>query len=595
MRDVGRVEAAAEQRDPHRPSRTPASAPGCRSSANARSNGANAASMLARSARPPRSRVRTSALPVSRSIAGGSATNSYGSLRQRKASRAQLARRRDQRDAGPVGTERRRVRHVQLHAAARLAARTCGTSAGTTIGRSRTPGGLRLGERRRPGVPVEERRARRSRTAASCPAPRRRSSPRTGTAPGRPAPCPASACSGDGITHGRPVSANVIGAPPAARRHHRQIAVERLRETRAAPRHPGRHQPRHLADRQPVAHRDRAQPDERRRSSPAPCRPRSRRRRAGSAGRARRPRRRARGGRAQRQRHRPDVGVVAAADVLQIDDQDVEPLQLRRRRRQRLERLAVQAGDRNARCACRARRRRRPCPAPRRARRARARTAAPAARPTAINRSTMWIRSLVTLAGWQSTPTRRPRSRSRRSAQRTSSPVATRTPRIHTPLNKPAAAFELRATSVDRDRLQRDVLALGVDLEADHAALPLLLQAALDQAQLGGERLDGDPLGRLALAAQRRDVLVEDARVVDRLALLAERVRVGASARRSGRSPPRPASGRNASARSRPAPLRARPRSAPRGRAGAPASRSARSTAPRSRGRRAGTGSRCCR
>jgi hypothetical protein len=53
--------------------------------------------------------------------------------------------------------------------------------------------------------------------------------------------------------------------------------------------------------------------------------------------------------RAQRQRHRPDVGVVAAADVLQIDDQHVDALQLGGRRRQRLERLAVQAGDGNSR------------------------------------------------------------------------------------------------------------------------------------------------------------------------------------------------------------------------------------------------------
>ena len=75
--------------------------------------------------------------------------------------------------------------------------------------------------------------------------------------------------------------------------------------------------------------------------------------------------------------------------------------------------------------AHRARRRRRSCPAPRRARRARARTAGSGRMPAAISRSTTWVRSGVTLAGWHSTPTRRPRHRASRSATRTSIPGTT--------------------------------------------------------------------------------------------------------------------------------------------------------------------------
>jgi len=107
------------------------------------------------------------------------------------------------------------------------------------------------------------------------------------------------------------------------------------------------HQPRHLADRQPVAHRHRAQPDERRAAllhgaafdGDAAQRVRPVEHDDGDA--------RARRG-AERQRHRPDVRVVAAADVLEIDDEDVQAFEIGGRRRQRFERLTVQAGHRDA-------------------------------------------------------------------------------------------------------------------------------------------------------------------------------------------------------------------------------------------------------
>ena len=51
---------------------------------------------------------------------------------------------------------------------------------------------------------------------------------------------------------------------------------------------------------------------------------------------------------AERQRHRPDVGVVTAAHVLQIDDQHVQPFQVDRGGGQRLERISVEAGDGDA-------------------------------------------------------------------------------------------------------------------------------------------------------------------------------------------------------------------------------------------------------
>src|SRR4029079_6695089 len=54
--------------------------------------------------------------------------------------------------------------------------------------------------------------------------------------------------------------------------------------------------------------------------------------------------------------------------------------------------------------------------------------------------------------------------------------------------------------------------------------------------QLRGERLDGDALRGLALGAQRGDVLVEDTRVVDGLALLTQRVRVRPGRARRGRA-----------------------------------------------------------
>jgi hypothetical protein len=150
---------------------------------------------------------------------------------------------------------------------------------------------------------------------------------------------------GEGITQGRPVSANVIG-----RRHPRAATTVRSQssgcETLPAPRHPCHDEARDLADRQAVTDGDGAEPHERRaavfhrtaldrhateRVRPVEHDDRHLRARRG----------------AQRERHRPDVRVVAAPDVLQIDDEHVDPFQLRRRRRQRLERLAVEARHRN--------------------------------------------------------------------------------------------------------------------------------------------------------------------------------------------------------------------------------------------------------
>src|SRR5581483_1441593 len=137
--------------------------------------------------------------------------------------------------------------------------------------------------------------------------------------------------------------------------------------------------------------------------------------------------------------------------------------------------------------------------------------------PTCSSRSTACTRSDVTLAGWQSTPTRRPRSRSRRSLQITSSPV-----------------FTTAERSVYRNRPQRHQVSLDDDPEAHGAAFPLLLETALDQAQLGRECLRGDAGRRLVLALERRDVLGVDAREVHRLVLLRQRLdlRIGARARR---------------------------------------------------------------
>ena len=120
---------------------------------------------------------------------------------------------------------------------------------------------------------------------------------------------------GDGITHGRPVSSKYIVArqPSIATTSSVGADAEVLVE-----------QPRQLADRHAVAHRDRKLPDERLEAGHEHRRLRRRRRRSDSADRRRSTGTPCRARGAQAVRHRVDVGVDARADVLQIDDQHVE-------------------------------------------------------------------------------------------------------------------------------------------------------------------------------------------------------------------------------------------------------------------------------
>ena len=155
---------------------------------------------------------------------------------------------------------------------------------------------------------------------------------------------------GDGSTQGSPVSSKVI-----ARRQPRIGTTVRSqssgRAKRGAPHGiPAHAQARELADGQAVPHRNRAQPHERLATlgstvPPSMATPPS------GFGRSRTTTATPARSRLHRQHHRPDVRVVAAADVLEIDDQHVDPRQIRRRRRQRLERLAVEADDRDPRAA----------------------------------------------------------------------------------------------------------------------------------------------------------------------------------------------------------------------------------------------------
>src|SRR4051794_686359 len=130
--------------------------------------------------------------------------------------------------------------------------------------------------------------------------------------------------------------------------------------------------------------------------------------------------------------------------------------------------------------------------------------------PAASRWSTAWTRSAVTLAGWQSNPTRRPRTRSCRSAAKSSSPVKVRGMR-----------------SVDADGAEYRLVALLDQLETHQPAAPLLLEAGLRQAELGHEGGDAHPVGGLARRLEGAGVFVEEPRVVGRLALGAEGSRAG--------------------------------------------------------------------
>ena len=214
-------------------------------------------------------------------------------------------------------------------------------------GRIRTPGS-RARERRRPGVPVEERRADDLER------------------PRRPAPLREVGRLEQALAR---VDQRGVGRRHVGRRHHPgQPGVARTSSRRRQPRigttvrsqssgcanrgppqgMPAAHQPRHLADRQPVPHRDRAQAHERLAAlgctvPPSIATPPS------GFGRSRTstatP---ARAAAAKRQRHRPDVRVVAAADVLQIDDQQIDARPARPPSASAIRSLAVEAGDRNA-------------------------------------------------------------------------------------------------------------------------------------------------------------------------------------------------------------------------------------------------------
>ncbi len=165
---------------------------------------------------------RASGPPVRRSMAGLSATNSYGSERQAKRSGARRRAAERIAIAGPDGPERLRIGHVQGDA-----------SAGTA--RPLVEGGHEdLGPedrrraaprpRARPRRPAVRETARRStRTGGSFPVPRRGSWPRRGRPPGRRGLCRAWACSGtEGPRAGRcrrtaSSAASPASAPPRAR------------------------------------------------------------------------------------------------------------------------------------------------------------------------------------------------------------------------------------------------------------------------------------------------------------------------------------------------------------------------------------------
>ena len=165
------------------------------------------------------------------------------------------AERVDQRDAGFDRPERRAIEHVNLAAAARWSARACGTSARTPrAGRTRraAPSAfIAVGEPLR----VDPRRADAARTAASCRALPRRSCLRTAPCPDRRSRVSSVGMFGDGITHGSPVVVEV---------HRRASSPPSRTTSRSAPM-PNVlvEQPRELADRHAVAHRNRILADER--------------------------------------------------------------------------------------------------------------------------------------------------------------------------------------------------------------------------------------------------------------------------------------------------------------------------------------------
>ena len=270
-------------------------------------------------------------------------------MRQRKSAGA--SRRAVARSATPVAirAERGAVGDVELHAAARaareLVERRPERQRPEAHARQRQLLARQLRERRDPVVAVEERRAddlERPRRAA----PLGQVGPLDQTLPGIDQRRAGVGMFGDGITQGSPVSTKFI-----ARRQPRigtTVRSQSIGRANRAPPHGIPARRRRAISPIVMPWRTGTAPSPTNDSQPGRrCRPRSPRPRAGSADRARRPPRR-RGRRLQRQHHRPDVRVVAAADVLQVDDQHVDAAEIGGRRRQRLERLAVEADDRDA-------------------------------------------------------------------------------------------------------------------------------------------------------------------------------------------------------------------------------------------------------
>ena len=224
------------------------------------------------------------------------------------------------------------------------------------------------------------------------------------------------------------------------------------------------------------------------------------------------------------QRHRPDVGVVAAADVLQVDDQQVDLRQLGRGRRQRFEGAAVEAGDRDARCGGRVSAStpimscaspRTPCSGP---------NSRTGRTPTSSRRSTMWVRSR---RRW---PDGRARRRAARAAERQALAAqnvetgATRAP-LHGGYHGPLRAITEVGTGF-KVTWSPLVMTLKRTLRHFHFCLrpPSIRRSLVVKAWTVM------PLGRLALALQRGDVLAEDAPEVHRLVLLGQRRTAGSAA-----------------------------------------------------------------
>ena len=262
---------------------------------------------------------------------------------------------------------------------------------------------------------------------------------------------------------------------------------------------PGAHQPRDLADGQAVADRDRAQPHERLGVRLDVAALDRRRRRAGSAGRAPPPATPARAGRlhapAPWSRRTCSSGCRCPAGRPAARRCPPAP---RRGGDSDSKLCAVEAGHRDAgaavalavdadhvlRLAAHA------VLGPEQPRRA-------GPRPRSADRRT-WTRSGVTLAGWQSTPD--PPARGTGPAARrtrTSIPVTTATDCSRSHGRRPARRRRAasRAQSM-RTARKTTSSPRGDQLEADHAAAPLLLEAGLGQPQLGHEGRHAEPVGR---------------------------------------------------------------------------------------------------